>query len=374
MSGFAIAGLRTHTARVSAKTAWIFVRAVDRDGVTGWGEATLPAGGADGAIDDAVTALAHELSGRVLRAPPDLAPPVPGADLAAAAAFSAVDQALWDIAGRREGRPIARLLAPAPAERVSLYANVNRRTLDRTPSGFAASARDARDAGHFAFKIAPFDGVSPANADGADGGRLIVAGIERAAAVRAAIGDEARLMIDCHWRLSEESALAVIAEAASLRLHWLECAVPESPDSFAAMRRIRARANAAGILTAGCETMTGVEGFRPFLDAGAYDVVMPDVKYAGGLAEFLRIAELAAAHGVACSPHNPSGPICHAQSLHATAALPGAPMLEHQFDESPLFAALVADAAGDFVAPVVDVPVGPGLGVRLDEAALGAAS
>ena len=68
--------------------------------------------------------------------------------------------------------------------------------------------------------------------------------------------------------------------------------------------------------------MTGLEGFRPFLEAGIYDVIMPDVKYAGGLRELLRIGEFAAGLGVACSPHNPSGPIAHAHSLHLSAHLP----------------------------------------------------
>jgi galactonate dehydratase len=77
--------------------------------------------------------------------------------------------------------------------------------------------------------------------------------------------------------------------------------------------------------------------FRPLLEQGLYDVVMPDVKYAGGLAECLRIAELAARHGVACSLHNPSGPVCHAHSLHASAAMESNERLEYQHGETPRF-------------------------------------
>jgi galactonate dehydratase len=91
---------------------------------------------------------------------------------------------------------------------------------------------------------------------------------------------------------------------------------------------------------AGAETFTGVEGFRPLLEQGLYDVVMPDVKYAGGLAELMRIAELAEKHGAACSLHNPSGPICHAHSIHVSAALAGAERLEYQHGETPLFYAI----------------------------------
>jgi galactonate dehydratase len=296
------------------------------------------------------------------------APPEQG--LPAAAATSAFDQALIDLAARRAGTTVAETLGVKRAGDVVLYANINRRTLDRSPQGFAASARDARALGFGAYKIAPFDGVSPANASTAYGRGLIAAGLARAAAVREAIGPEARLLIDCHWRLTPQAAIEVLDEASGLRLHWLECALPETAENLAAMRRIRDRANRDGVLTAGCETMSGVEGFAPFLVSGVYDAIMPDVKYAGGMREILRIAERAAAAGVACSLHNPSGPVCHAHSIQASAAIGGTAMLEHQFDESPLFARLVARTPERFVAARVPWRGGPGIGIDLDRAVM----
>jgi galactonate dehydratase len=70
--------------------------------------------------------------------------------------------------------------------------------------------------------------------------------------------------------------------------------------------------------------------------------MMPDVKYAGGPDEMMRIAALFGRFGVAFSPHNPSGPICHIHSLHICAALGASDLLEHQFDETPLFDAVIA--------------------------------
>ncbi len=160
----------------------------------------------------------------------------------------------------------------------------------------------------------------------------------------------------------------MIARAAPLDLYWLECALPEIPANFPAMRRLRTRAQEAGMRVAGCETMIGRAGFRPFLEAELYDVVMPDVKYAGGLAEFLRIGALAHAFGVLCSAHNPSGPICHAHSLQVSRLLQGSPFLEHQFDETPLFKDLVAAPPEDFTAARVAAPRGAGLGITLDPA------
>jgi galactonate dehydratase len=95
---------------------------------------------------------------------------------------------------------------------------------------------------------------------------------------------------------------------------------------------------------------------------------MPDVKYAGGIRELGRIAEAAAAHGVACSPHNPSGPIAHAHSLHVSAHLGLFPFLELQHGESPLFFDIVDGVLPDPRSGRSDLPRGPGLGLGLAEA------
>ena len=135
---------------------------------------------------------------------------------------------------------------------------------------------------------------------------------------------------------------------------------------FPALRRLRSCANDIGVRLAGCEMMTGVAAFESFLGAGVYDVVMPDVKYAGGLAEMLRIADAAANRGVLCSPHNPTGPIAHLASIHLCAASPTLLWLEHQWDESPLFDSLVGGVRAPLVDGALVVPVTPGLGATLD--------
>ena len=94
--------------------------------------------------------------------------------------------------------------------------------------------------------------------------------------------------------------------------------------------------------------------------------MMPDVKYAGGLREMLRIAEYLAERGVDVSPHNPTGPVSHAASLHVCAALRECDMLEVQFDESPLFDALCGQAMSRIEDGVAMLPSGTGLGMALD--------
>ena len=99
-----------------------------------------------------------------------------------------------------------------------------------------------------------------------------------------------------------------------------------------------------------------------------YDVLMPDVKYAGGYRGMLAIADVCAANGVDFSPHNPTGPVAHLASIHVCAVTASLLWLEHQWAESHLFDALV----GGQVAPLDDgnfvLPQAPGLGARLDRA------
>lgn len=354
------------SARVSDKTVWNFVRVDTADGRQGWGEATLQ--GSAIAVHDHVARMARALIGRDLTLPIDVIDIVGtcGRDLPEAAAISALDQAIWDALAQTRGETITQALGSHLRSEVTLYANVNRGTVDRSPDGFAARAREAVNCGFDAVKIAPFDGVLPGREDSG----LLGAAIARIAAVRAAIGPDVRLMVDCHWRLSESVASDVLRELEAQKLYWLECPLPEDEENFAALRRLRAQANAAGVRLAGCETMVGRGGFQPFLDAGVYDVIMPDVKYAGGLRELLRVGELAARSSVACSPHNPTGPIAHAHSLHLSAHLSLFPFLEIQYGESPLFFEFVAGELPDAHTGRSKLPSGAGLGVALGGEAL----
>jgi galactonate dehydratase len=363
-----VRGIEISVAEVSPKTRWIFVEIESMSGLRGVGEATL------NGREDAVLAAVQKLAPVILdlaEASPGLLPantPLPV--LADAAAFSAVDQALWDIAAQRGDVRLADALGGIRRDMIPLYANINRRTLDRSPGGFAASARDAIAAGHEAIKIAPFD---EATAEARSAGNLSAAlapGLDRIAAVRSAIGPERRLMVDCHWRLDESAAVAVIAAAAASKLHWFECPLPEIAAHLPALHRLRRVANQHGMRLAGCEENIRREGFAPFLEAEVYDVMMPDVKYAGGLMEMLALANVMAKSGVEFSPHNPSGPICHAASLHVAAAAAGLTMLECQFDETPWFNKLQAVPLPARVGGNAALPSAGGLGTALDHGAL----
>ena len=349
-----------HAARASTKTIWVFVRICDSVGNVGWGEATLA--GRESELAAALALVAARLLGTSAR--PSDNPlercGVSHTNRAGAAIVSALDQALWDAAGRREDRPMRDALGTPVLDEIPLYANINRRTVDRTPAGFAASARKAIADGFDTVKIAPFDAVRP----GSD--ESVAAGIARAAAVRAVIGPSRRLFVDCHWRFDAANASRALDALAELGVSWFECPLPEHPDNFESLKKLRTQANRIGAVLAGCETETTLEGFRPFIDAGTYDVLMPDIKYAGGVAEFRRTAEYASTRGIKVAPHNPSGPVSHVASLQLCATLAGMTILEHQYDESPVFASIVADRLPRTRRGSSELPTGPGLGISLD--------
>jgi galactonate dehydratase len=365
MRATAIESVNVKLLKVSARSHWILVEVRASDGSSGLGEASLHF--SEREVLAAARALGAALIGASLRTAFARIEASVRSDLVTTSALCALDQALTELEARRLGVPISRLYRASPARELEVYANINRRTRVRSPEGFAASARDAVAAGFSALKIAPFDDVAP-DLPFQTAAPLLDAGFARIAAVRAVIGAR-RLLVDCHWRLSDDMLGPVLDACAAHDVFWLETPFPEDEARIGAIRSARAKANGLGIRTAGCELKIGRAQFAPFIAAGAYDIVMPDMKYVGGYGEFIAVAAAAQAAGVAVSPHNPTGPICHAHSVQVSAAVEPFLILEMQFDETPAFRAIVE---GDLPMPLdgrVRVPGAPGTGLALrDEA------
>lgn len=356
--------IRIDLCRISEKTCWLFISMLTRSGLQGFGEATLSG------REKEVLALFDAVAAALLNAP-ESSPRthVPAApSLPLAALISACDQALWDIKAKARGLPLCALLSPAPTRDISVYANINRKTLDRSPAGFAASARTAIAYGHTAIKIAPFDEVNCRRQPPAEASAALQKEIERIDRVRDAIGADIRLMVDCHWRLDLPTAQAVLSLTERYHLHWLECPLPETRADLDDLVAVKAQANAQRVLLAGCEENIRTESFAPFWDKRVYDVYMPDAKYVGGIEEMMTVAANIQQQGATFSPHNPSGPVCDAVSAHVCAAVGGAGMLEMQFDETPLFPALIGSRPKAVERGKVAISQRPGLGVALDRA------
>ena len=341
-----IARIDAQVFNVSAKTNWVFISVTAADGRTGWGEASLI--GWEPMLVAATQELALQWQGRSLvdaQAGLRVSPQSPGG-LVFNSVVSAVQQSLACLLdGRVPGAPAAPELAgPVLRRTVPLYANINRATRLRTPQGFVDTALRARAQGFSRFKAAPFDGLTPALCATPQGQALIAQGVDCMLALRQALGPEAMLMVDCHWRFDEARALQALQALAPVALHWFECPIAETHAHWPAMRRLRAATREQGVLLAAAETQVGLASFQTLFDEALYDVVMPDIKYCGGPLEMLKIARCAAEHGVQFSPHNPSGPVCTWHSLQIAALAPECAMLELQFDESDLYDAVQGGA------------------------------
>jgi galactonate dehydratase len=361
-----IATLEPVVVNVSPKTNWTFVAITTADGATGWGECSL--NGWEHLLVPQTQALARDAVGRDLDGVGDLVryfAHSPGG-LVAHAVKSAAQQALTDLRAARAGKSIAQFLAASPRTAVPAYANINRGVKARTPEGFAEAARGAVAAGYRAVKLAPFDGVIAEDAARTPIDARTRAGLDCVFAVRDVVGADVPMMVDCHWRFDVERAERLLRDIAPAAPYWVECMTSEHPACFPAVARLTAMAHEAGMRTAGGETIAGADAASAMCTGKLYDVLMPDIKYAGGYAGMLAIADACAAHGVAFAPHNPTGPVAHLASIHTCAAAPTLLWLEHQWNETPLFEALV----GGRVPPLVDgafvVPAVPGLGATLD--------
>ncbi|MEO8509092.1 MAG: enolase C-terminal domain-like protein, partial [Betaproteobacteria bacterium] len=249
---------------------------------------------------------------------------------------------------------------------LGLSLDINRSVADRSAAGFALAARRAVAAGYRAVKLAPFDGVIAADATHTPIDARTRDGLDRVFAVRDAVGAAVDVMVDCHWRFDVDRAEALLRDIAPARPYWVECMISEHPLGYGSIARLTLLAHQRGIRTAGGEMIAGTDQAQAMCAAKLYDVLMPDIKYAGGYAGMQAIAKLCAAHGVDFAPHNPTGPIAHLASLHACAAAPAMLWLEHQWNESPLFAALVNGGLPPLVDGAFVVPSTPGIGAALD--------
>lgn len=238
-----------------------------------------------------------------------------------------LEQMLTDYAAQAAGVPVWEWLGGSPPDPVPVYANINRMPGGRAPEDVAQMAARAVEAGFTAIKCAPFD--VPAS-----DGDLSAIGVARLRAIRAAVGDDVELKVDCHERLPAEELHAILADLEELGIAWLEDAV--NLRDIAQLRQLRA---ATTLALAGGETMFSPDDALPAASEGLIDILMPDVKHAGGIAGVLAVAR--AAPETAVSPHNPSGPVATAASAHLFAVCPNATVLEYQFGEIPWRSELV---------------------------------
>ncbi|MCW5965459.1 MAG: mandelate racemase/muconate lactonizing enzyme family protein [Bryobacterales bacterium] len=354
--------------RATERTAWLFVRLRTRGGLSGIGEASDAFGYANTSKADAQRmeqtlarfyALLEGNSVLDIESFRQRAWAMAETEgLLTVTAFCALEQALCDLAGQALGVPSYQLWGGKVRERLAVYANINRATRQRTPAGFADSARRALAEGYRAFKAAPFDGY-PRKGSDAEIRRHVENGIACVMAIREAVGDSADVMIDCHSFFEVPAAIELAKRLEPAKLAWYEEPLP--PERVEETRQIK---QAISQPMAGGETLFAVKGFAGLCHQQAVDVIMPDAKFCGGLLEMAHIAAMAYAYGVEVAPHNPSGPVCTMATVQSCAGMRNFRTLEMQWGEVPWRGELLSPPEA-FTAGEIGVPAGPGFGVRL---------
>jgi D-galactarolactone cycloisomerase len=325
-------------------TIWLRIRT--EAGVDGWGEA-FGHGTAAGTLTVLDTQLAAAVLGQDARDIAGLrqkltkAFHIYGRNGPHMFALSALDIALWDIAGKVANQPLWRLLGGSPIQSLTCYASLLRygEATQVAAACQRAAARGYRDV------------------------KLHEITVPEITAARDVLGDSAKLMVDVNCPWSVWQALDMARDLEDLDLTWLEEPV-WPPGDHEGLSRVRLE---GGIPIAAGENAAGLHDFRAAFEAGAQDIAQPSVAKIGGPSAMIEITALAKAFGVRLVPHNAYFGAGYLASLHVNAALaPEAPF-------ERLFVDLEASPYHEMVEAKngrVAVPTGPGLGRDPDIAVL----
>ena len=350
---------RVHIIPVNHRGNWVLVEVKSADHQRGWGEASDSKN--DSACIEEIRRYIENLKGKdidPIAAADSLIHGVPNKRLLRTAP-SAVAQALYDLSCRIEGISVAKKLSQGHEvpNTVQFYCNINRKSASREPASIAAAGCEALKAGCTNIKIAPFDEVSPQHNPN-EVKNLLGLGVARLRALRDAVGPQTQLMIDCHWRFTNETAPMLAAICNDLEITWIED--PLDIWDKSACDELR---NISGGRICGGENFYTFGELENLAKSGCIDVLIADVKFIGGPGKLDEVCKMAATYGLTFAPHNPSGPICTAASAQVTAANHNAEILEYAFGEVPW---RMAFAKGEHLLGTEITVKGPGLGIDID--------
>lgn len=344
---------------------WLFVRIETNEGISGWGEC-YTIWDRDRSIEAYINHIKRYLIGR---SPFNIKhfTQVMYDDYAARrgtmdyySAMSGIEQALWDIIGKRLNVPVYNLLGGACRDKIRVYANYWYDSAS-TPEEFAEKAIETVQSGFTALKFDPFPGPWRSYISKQDE----KASVEVVRAVREAVGPNIDLLIEVHRRLSPLHAVRVAKMIEEFDIFWYE--EPVVSDNIEALAEVRGKINLP-VVTG--ETLYTKSAFRQVFEKRAADIINPDVCNCGGILELKEIAAMAEPYHVVVSPHNfNSTTIGLAATLNISACIPNFLITEYFVNFK---------ARGDEIAvnPLkvengyIRIPQGPGLGLVLNEEAM----
>ncbi len=263
-------------------------------------------------------------------------------------ALSAIDTALWDLNARSAGVPLYQYLGATVKDRVPAYASGGYYLPGKTPDKLAAEMAQHVKEGFRAVKMKV--------------GLESVAGErKRIAAVREAIGDDVRLMLDANnaWR-DLPTALEYMRAFEPYHPFWIE--EPFSPDDIDNHVRL---ARATPVTVATGEVEAGRWRFKDLIASGATTILQTDATVCGGITEWRRIAATADSHGITVAPH-----AWHDVHIHLAASAPNATYVEWMPDDHIVNFRRLIDRQLQAEDGNLLLPIGPGLAFRFDDAAI----
>lgn len=351
-------GITVHAGAIQ----WLWVRIHTDSGLVGLGE-TYPFPQAESAV--VRRSLAPVLLGRdpsqIDRLWADMFLAISYAGWAGAEirAISAVDMALWDLAGKACGVPVYQLLGGASRERIRTY-NTCYDHLDFLKEPVKL-ARSLLDQNIHAMKIWPFDPIARETRGQFITRDQIRRGIEPLRLIKQEFGDEMEVAMEFHGYWNLHSAIQIAEACEEFSPMWLEEMLPQ--DNLAAYAELAAATSLPLCLS---ERLMTRWQFRELMENRAARIVMPDVSWCGGISEAKKIAVTAETALRPIAPHNCGGPVLHAATLHLAANVPNLFIMEsvrrHYGDEYRGITTTTYPVAKD---GSFDLPEGPGLGVEL---------
>ncbi len=334
------------------------------EGIYGWGESGLT--GRELAVDGAVKHYREFLIGRD--------PMQMGAlwqemyrgqyfegGRVLSAAISAIDIALYDIAGKALNVPVYQLLGGKQRDFVPCFAT--------TPAPMGPQLLDdvklLIENGWTVIRTVPDWPSSDAEKNIYDPRESIATTATWLTRLRESVGNEPIIGIDYHHRLNVAEAASFCQRMPSGTLDFLEEPIrDETPEAYESLRSMTNVPFAIG------EEISSKWHFLPYLERGITNFARMDICNVGGLTEAIKVASLAEAHYIELMPHNPLGPICTAATIQLAAAVPNFAWLEVR--TSPTENVGFSDKNIFPVQPELEgcrfpVPEGPGLGIEVNE-------
>lgn len=256
-------------------------------------------------------------------------------------AASAIDIALWDLAGKRHGIPVYEALGGAARSTIQVYNTCSGYSFNAGSSAYNAGssrrvitekdkmqgpyddqiafhhdagslAKSLLDEGYKIMKIWPFDPFAAKHQGNYISSEDLEIGLKPFQLIRDAVGSKIEVMCEMHSLWSTPAALRICQALEPYHIFWAEDPICKMDD----IQQIKELRSKTSTPICGSETLSGALSFRQMFSAGAFDYAMLDLGWCGGLTEGRKISALAESYNIPIAPHDCTGPVLLWAGLH----------------------------------------------------------